>query len=77
VKPDDALDGIIRSALELPDDADLTDIRYRETASWDSLAHLRLLLAIEEGYGLTLDGDDLPTLTDYAALRNLVGRRGG
>ena len=53
-------------AAAIPD-----DVRIGRFERWDSLAHLRLVLAIEARIGRQLDPDEsvrIETLTDIAAL---------
>lgn len=54
------------AAVDIGDEA-----RIGQTEGWDSLAHLRLLLAIEEEIGRTLDPEEavgIDSLADVAAL---------
>ena len=69
------LDRIIREALELDESVELTSLAYRETAEWDSVAHLSLLTALEEAYGFELEPDELMAMTDYAGVRRVIERR--
>lgn len=71
------LDDTIRGALELDPTIELETISYRGTPAWDSVAHMQLLTAIEQEYGLTLGSDDLLSMTDYAGVRDVVRRRTG
>lgn len=51
------------------------DVRIGRFESWDSLAHLRLVLAIEAQIGRQLDPDEsvrIETLADIAALLSLA-----
>ena len=53
-------------AVALPD-----DVRIGGLAAWDSLAHLRLVLGIEQKIGRQLDADEairIESLQDIAAL---------
>jgi acyl carrier protein len=53
-------------ATAIPD-----DVRIGGFAAWDSLAHLRLVLGIEQKIGRQLDADEairIESLTDIAAL---------
>jgi acyl carrier protein len=72
----DRLDGIIRESLEL-ENSQVTDIAYGVTPTWDSVAHLMLMSAIEEGFGITLDADDVVSMTDYPAIRRTVREQYG
>jgi acyl carrier protein len=47
------------------------EVRIGQFAPWDSLAHLRLVLGIEQKIGRTLDADEairIESLQDIAAL---------
>lgn len=39
-----------------------------DCAKWDSLAHLNLMLALEDGFGVTLTVDEMAELTSVAAI---------
>ncbi|MDX2170991.1 MAG: acyl carrier protein [Deltaproteobacteria bacterium] len=43
-------------------------------AKWDSLAHLNLMLAIEDGFGVTLTVDEMSEMTSVAAILARVGQ---
>lgn len=59
----------VRVALDLAPDADVTQARQLAVASWDSLAHVLLMLAIESEFGISIDVADQVRLTSYAAIR--------
>lgn len=41
--------------------------------AWDSLAHMRLVLALEEQLGRTLTGEEIFALHSVAAVHELLG----
>ncbi len=46
-----------------------TEISTENTASWDSLNHLNLILAIEEEFEITIPPEDFPALyADFATV---------
>ena len=71
------LDDLIRDALEFEPDADVSSISYAATPEWDSVAHMRLLAALEEEYELTLEPEELMAMTDYASVRMVIEGRTG
>lgn len=71
------LDRIFRDVLELDETVELASLAYRETAEWDSVAHLSLLTSLEEAYGFELEPDELMAMTDYAGVRMVIERRTG
>lgn len=56
--------------------------RVESTASrddldaWDSLAHLSVVAAVEETYGVMFSSDDMRTGTSVAAIRALLAAHG-
>jgi acyl carrier protein len=63
------LQEIVRAALDLPPDTEVTRVRQLGVESWDSLAHVSLMLAIESEFGVSIDVADQIQLTSYAAIR--------
>ena len=44
--------------------------------AWDSLAHLNLILALEQRFGCTFDPDQIPELVTVEAIAAAVGSLG-
>jgi acyl carrier protein len=63
------LSEIVRSVLQLPDDVDVSRARQLGVETWDSLAHVSLMLAIESEFDVTIDVADQLGLTSYPAIR--------
>ncbi|HEV8305281.1 MAG TPA: acyl carrier protein [Gemmatimonadales bacterium] len=70
------LQEIVRGALDLPPDADVTRVRQLGVESWDSLAHVSLMLAIEGEFAVSIDVADQIHLTSYPAIRRYLEERG-
>lgn len=70
------LQDIIRGVLELPPDAQVTDLRADTHPGWDSLAHTTLVGAIEGEFGFAVDVADSLELTSYPALARFLEARG-
>lgn len=58
---EDRLREVFTMALSLPADVDVDvdTIRYRGHPNWDSLAHMALVVAIEEEFGVELEPEQL------------------
>lgn len=76
VESDAKLQEIMRVALKLPAGAAVRDARQQSVATWDSLAHVTLMLAIEGEFGTSIDVADQLELTSYAAIRSYLEERG-
>jgi acyl carrier protein len=70
------LQEIVRLALDLPADTDVTNARQLTVATWDSLAHVSLVLAIESEFGISIDVADQLRLTSYPAIRLYLEEHG-
>jgi len=70
------LQQIVRASLELPPDADVTRARQLGVESWDSLAHVSLMLAIEGEFGVSIAAPDQLHLTSYPAIRRYLEEHG-
>jgi acyl carrier protein len=66
------LQAIFRGVLELPLDGDPTTAAQGQTTTWDSLAHVSLVAAIEAEFGVTIDAGDSLSLTPYDATRQFL-----
>jgi acyl carrier protein len=55
------------AALCIPD-----DVRIGQFAAWDSLAHLRLIVRIEEAIGRQLDPDETVRIESLAEIAALI-----
>ena len=68
------LQSAFREALALPPNFDVSSIESRTLSAWDSVAHLQLVVAIEEAFGIELaPGDILDMQSYWAAVKILRG----
>ena len=72
---DVTLQELVRAVLELPADADVTSTTQGVSPSWDSLAHVTLMTALESEFDLEIDLDDSLLLTSYDSVRKYVAAR--
>lgn len=65
---------IIAEVLEVDPARITADTSVENEPKWDSLRHMNLVFAIEDGFGVRFNDDDLPKLTSVAAfIRALAG----
>lgn len=66
---------IIREVL----DNDSIELRRETTAAdvedWDSVAHVRIMVAVEEEFGVQFDTDELSDIPNVGVLVDLVQRK--
>lgn len=63
------LQAIFRGVLDLPAGSDTSKAAQGQTPTWDSMAHVSLVAAIEAEFGVTIDAGDSLSLTSYKAAR--------
>ena len=63
---------VLADALGVGETEISTETALFVTAEWTSLAHLRLVLALEEATGQTLDPATIVELTDYADVAKIL-----
>jgi acyl carrier protein len=69
---DQRLQAIFRSVFDLSETADVAACSQLNTATWDSMAHVTLVVAIEEEFGFAMDASDSMTITSYDAARRYL-----
>jgi acyl carrier protein len=54
--------------FQVPENKITPKLKQEDLEDWDSLQHLNFMLALEQEFGVTLDVDDLSTLTSVPAI---------
>ena len=73
--PDPKVDEAMRTSLVLPDGFDVTTAAYGKTPEWDSVAHMQLVAALEDAFGIMIETDDVIAMSDYAAVLDILRNR--
>jgi acyl carrier protein len=67
------LRSVIADALDLkPADVTPELTRGSDAVDWDSMAHLRLVTAVEEVFGIRMTMDEIGSITTVAGLEDCV-----
>lgn len=54
---------------------EITDeLRYATIPQWDSVAHMSLIAAIEEGFDIMIDAEDVIDMSSFAKAREIVAK---
>ena len=48
------------------------DLKYATIPQWDSIAHMALVAAIEEGFGIMIDAEDVIDMNSFAKAKEIV-----
>lgn len=67
--------GVVATVLELPSDDVNDELSSDNCKAWDSLRHLRLVLAVEDSFAVNFDEDEIASLTSVSALLAAITAR--
>jgi acyl carrier protein len=71
-----ALVEAVSSILSIRPEEVTPETSQANTPSWDSLAHLRLILEIEQNLGIRFRSQDIPHLTSVGSLDEAISKLG-
>jgi acyl carrier protein len=61
-------------ALQLDDDVDVENLKYRDIDEWDSVGHMALIAAIEDEFDVQFETDQVIDMSSFkVALDMLTG----
>jgi acyl carrier protein len=67
------LEEVIATALNISASKVADPLAFNSIPEWDSLAHVNLMLSLEEAYGVPIDEDRMVELTSVRAIRKFLG----
>ena len=50
------------------------DLQYATIPQWDSVAHMTLIAAIEEGFDIMIDAEDVIDMSSFAKAKVIVAK---
>jgi|TARA_B110000211_G_C13976623_1_gene507451 acyl carrier protein len=56
---------IFTDSLEIKKTEFKEDIKYNEIPEWDSIGHMTLMTALEDGFGISLETDDIVDFSSF------------
>lgn len=65
---------VLASVLKVPKQRITADASQLTIAEWDSVAHMRVILAIESEFDVSFDPDDIAGLTSLPAIQAFLAR---
>jgi acyl carrier protein len=68
---------LISAVLGIEADQISSDDSPSSVPQWDSVAHLQLMLAIEDEFGIRFEADELASLKSVAMIEARLNRAGG
>lgn len=67
---------IFAEALDIPENDVVDSLAYNSIEQWDSIAHMSLIAAIDEGFDIMMDTDDVIDLSSFAKAKEILGKYG-
>lgn len=62
--------------LGIPAEQITDDLRYASIPQWDSIAHMSVISALEEQFGVMIDMDDVIDMNSVGKAREILGKYG-
>jgi acyl carrier protein len=72
----DRLRKLVAEVLRVSEEIVIDDMTLLNTETWDSFAHLELIVAIESEFEVSLSADDIAGMTSFGAIRAALINRG-
>ena len=69
---DDKIRAIMAEVLRLPVERIRADAAIGTVPNWDSTAHMRMMIALEDTFGIELDESRMVEMTSFAKIRSAV-----
>lgn len=71
---EEKLKELISEVLDIEESAVTGDLTSDMAETWDSLAHLRLVTAIEQEFGISLTMEEINSMTSYPKMVEYIGK---
>lgn len=65
---------IFAESLNLKSDEVTDGLEYNTIHQWDSVAHMALIAAIEEGFDIMIDAEDVIGMSSFAKAKEIVAK---
>jgi acyl carrier protein len=65
---------IFSRSLSLEPDEVTDELKYNTIHQWDSVAHMALIAAIEEGFDIMIDAEDVIDMSSFAKAKEIVSK---
>ena len=63
-----------QDGLGIAGESDYESLEYAKTPEWDSVAHMRLVAAIEEAFDIMMDTDDVIGMSSYPVAKEILAK---
>lgn len=70
------IEKILAEVFSLPESGVADSLMLKDIPTWDSLAHMMLIVRIEETYGVQFTGDEIADIQSVADVRSALRAHG-
>lgn len=67
---------IFAESLGIPEDQVNDNLQYNSIEEWDSIAHMALIAAIDDGFDIMMDTEDVIDLSSFAKAKEILTKYG-
>lgn len=68
----DRLRAVFVESMQLDDDVDVENLKYRDIEAWDSVGHMALVAAIEDEFDVQFDTDQVIDMSSFKVAVDMV-----
>ncbi len=72
----DRVTSVFATVLGVPVEVVTDDLRYAMIPQWDSIAHMSLVVALEEAFGVMIDMEDVIDMSSVGKAREILRKHG-
>ena len=65
---------IFAASLSIKTEEVQDDLKYATIPQWDSVAHMALVAAIEEGFDIMIDAEDVIDMSSFAKAKEIISK---
>jgi len=73
---EDKVVAVFAQVLSIPADSINDDLRYATIPQWDSIAHMSVIAALEEAFGVMIDMDEVIDMSSVGKAREILRKHG-
>jgi len=59
-------------ALDLDEDVDVENLKYRDIEAWDSVGHMALIAALEDEFDVQFDTDQVIDMSSFKVAADMI-----
>lgn len=67
---------IFAESLGVAEEQVTDDLQYNSIEEWDSIAHMALIAAIDDGFDIMMDTDDVIDMSSFAKAKEILTKYG-